>query len=47
MSKTRSSVDELIDILQNMTPEQMQRMLAHPAVVQIMDDFRNGGGINE
>ena len=47
MSKKRSSLDELIDILQSMTPEQIQRMLAHPAVVQIMEDSRNGGGVND
>ena len=34
--------DELIYELMNMTPEQIKRFLAHPTVVEIMNETKKG-----
>lgn len=36
----RTSTEELIECLQNMTPEQLKKMLSHPVTVRIMEDAR-------
>lgn len=43
----RNALNELIDTLQAMTPEQLDRFLHHPSTVQIMEEARNGGCNNE
>ena len=41
------ALNELIEILQGMTPEQLDRFLHHPSTVQILQEARNGGCSNE
>ena len=42
-----NALNVLIDTLQAMTPEQLDRFLHHASTVQIMEEARNGGFSNE
>lgn len=37
------ALNELMDTLQAMTPEQLERFLHHPSTVHIMEEARKGG----
>ena len=38
-----NTLNELIDTVKAMTPEQLDKFLQHPTTVQIMQEARNGG----
>ena len=43
MSSTRT---ELINRILAMTPEQLEKLFAHPEFIKVMEDARNGGCSN-
>ena len=38
-----NALNELIDTIQAMTPEQLDRFLHHPSTVQILQEAQKGG----
>ena len=38
-----NALNELIDTLQAMTPEQLDKFLRHPSTVQILQEAKKGG----
>lgn len=42
-----NALNELIETIQAMTPEQLDRFLHHPSTARIMQEARNGGYNNE
>ncbi len=42
-----NTLNELIDTLQGMTPEQLDRFIHHPSTVRIMQEAKEGGCNNE
>ena len=42
-----NALNELIDTIQAMTPEQLDRFLHHPCTVRIMQEAKEGGCNNE
>lgn len=41
MSKKTTAADELIKYIINLTPEQAEKVLKHPAFVAVMDEYRS------